>query len=77
MEDLDEWMTKQCHLSLKHAIELMIRAARSEIEPSWETIQHLETRRIAHLQRDLGPQMIIWGLWHRDWSNLQTEFTVF
>ena len=26
------------------------------------------------MQRDFGPQMIIWGLWHRDWSNLQTEF---
>ena len=69
MEDLDEWMTKQCNLSLKHAIELMIG-----IEPSWENIQHLETRRITHLQWDLGPQMIMWGLWHQDWSNLQTEF---
>ena len=74
MEDLDEWMTKKCNLSLKHAIDLMIRAARTGIEPSWDTIQHIETRRIAQLQWELGPPLIMWGIWHRDWANLQKDF---
>ena len=62
MEDLDEWMTKKCNSSLKRAIEMMIQAAHTRIEPTWDTIQHIETRRIAQLQWDLGPLLIMWGI---------------
>ena len=52
----------------------MIQSARTGIEPIWDIIQHTETRRIAQLQWDLGPPLIMWGIWHRDWSSLQKDF---
>ena len=61
---MDEWMTKQCNLSINHAIELMICAAHTGIKSSRENIQHLETRCNAQLQWDLGHQMIMWGMWY-------------
>ena len=43
MEDLDEWMAKECSVSLKQTIEMIIRAAHNDTEPNWDSIEDDDT----------------------------------
>ena len=79
MEDLDEWMAKKCSVSLKQTIEMIIRAARTDTEPNWDDIEDFEdddTRRVAIEQWNLGPQLILWGLWQKDWIPIQKNYLI-
>lgn len=54
------------------AIRELLRAARSQTEPSFDNITQHGIQRLARQQWELGSRAIQWGIFHRDWADKVT-----
>ena len=73
LEDIHEWMEKLSTTSFRQAIELLICAARDNKVPDFEDIIDDDIKAAALKQWNLGPQLILWGLWVKDWVPIQAK----
>jgi hypothetical protein len=54
------------------AIRELLRAARSQTEPSFDNITQHGIQRLARHQWELGSRAIQWGIFHHDWADKVT-----
>ena len=72
LDDIQEWMTKLSTQPFRDAIEMLICAARDDTAPDFDDIVEEDLKAVAEKQWNLGPQLILWGLWVKDWAPIQS-----
>ena len=71
LKDIHEWMEKLSTTSFRQAINLLICAARENTVPDFDEITEEDIKAAAEKQWNLGPQLLLWGIWVKDWVPIQ------
>ena len=74
LEGLEGYLDGECSLVLAKAIILLIRSARTRMEPNWSEIDDQEVIKIMQEQWQFNYTAIMWGIWIPKWQSIQDKF---
>ena len=74
VEGLEGYLEGECSLNLAKAIILLIRSARTRMEPNWNEIEDQDVIEIMQEQWQFNYTAIMWGIWIPQWKSIQDKF---